>query len=174
MRHNHEEEGQCDICDGGYDAFIEHNEELIKSDYKCAVIGVGDGTFPPFTYTVGLTDMGWPELIVAGINPQIGTLLINRIVAHYLEIGVVPADGVELSGDTLDFTYPTRLKQRNDAVNTHMFQAVYRQERVEGPAPTALQIIFPDEDGRFPSDPGVDEKTVRVQLLQSDEARTLN
>lgn len=58
-----------------------------------AVIGVfptsvDDG--PPFSYTVGMTDRGLPELAVYGLDPRSAAGVLNAVAGHVLTAGELP------------------------------------------------------------------------------------
>lgn len=151
-----------------WDKFYEGVEENIRSPAKCAVVGVFDAN-PPFSYTVGLTDQGWPEFILPGLNPKTATGVINDAVKRLSEIGP-PIEGMILDQVVRD--YPVRLRPISDEQrDEYMRVAMARQVRVHGPEPRALQIVYPDAEGRWPDDPKCDPKVVFAQQLPTEEER---
>jgi hypothetical protein len=53
----------------------------------------------------------------------------------------------------------------------YMRCALGRQERVAGPEPQALQVIYPDIERRWPWDPECDPKVAFLQSLPLEEER---
>jgi hypothetical protein len=114
---------------------------------------LGDDHSPPWAYSIGL----WrshrsPELIVCGADPPILTSLVNTL-------GSRVADGARLEpGDLLDDVVPARLYLGPVDPTwrlTYMFavSVTYYDCRW----PPYLQVVWSDEDGRFPWEPGFHE-----------------
>lgn len=159
MSDNHEHGPECLLCDGEGPT-RERVLEMwgkIEADiaaHKCSMIGVpGDEDGPSFTYTIGLTDMGWPEIICVGMNPQTAMILINSMVAKYVESGETPE-----KGDMPDIAnLPVVLGETDQpAIEKYLCQASYRQERVGGPPVSALQLIMSDRKGELPDSTNYD------------------
>jgi hypothetical protein len=131
-------------------ALEEKIERDIASPSKCSIMGVFpiEGQSPPFpfNYTIGLSDMGWPELIMAGLDNRIAARLINEIIERCVE------------------TTPPE-EQRDK----YMCWAVDRQKRIGRAEPDALQVIFPDDEGRWPDDPECDAKVQYILSLPVEE-----
>ncbi|MFI7208458.1 DUF4262 domain-containing protein [Micromonospora aurantiaca (nom. illeg.)] len=108
-----------------------------------------DDTGSPYAYTVGLTAHGYPELLIAGLDPAISQQLLNDLAArvydraerfsHGQRIGDLIAgyDAAIIDGE------PTEQMCPGAAI------ARYGQEQVR-----VQQIVWPDPDGRFPWDDG--------------------
>jgi hypothetical protein len=154
---------------------LEKIEQDIAGERKCSLMSVfptdGDAPdFVPFTYTIGLTDMGWPELIIAGLPGHVAGSILNRVVDQCLEKFGEPVAGVVDLDEVAN--YPVRFQSISDAQrDEYMKWAVARQERVHGPEPRALQVVFPDPDGRWPDDPECEAKTAFVQQLPTEEQK---
>jgi hypothetical protein len=131
-----------------YDSFTANVEGHIAATGQ-SVIGVfGDGISPTFSYTIGRTDRGKPELIAVGLPPATAQAIFNSI-----NDGMEP----ETVGEVIEgvANFPLRLGAVSDAaIDEYMVQAVARQERVAGPRPAALQVVYPDPEGRYPGDEG--------------------
>lgn len=52
-----------------------------------------DRAHAPFAYTVGLSDAGLPELVVAGMSDLCSAELLNAVGFHYLHAEPVPEHG---------------------------------------------------------------------------------
>lgn len=99
---------------------------------------------PPFTYTVGLTAMGHPELLVHGLRASASAPLLNhlgdRIAAgqsfHHMQ--ALPCEGTDAQ---IAFV---RVLDTSDLV---VVGQVY-------PEVDALQVVWQDWGKRFPWDPG--------------------
>lgn len=102
----------------------------------------------PFVYTVGLSTRGWPELVLVGLDCQDGGWMVNRIVEHFENTRTAP-----VVGDMPDFfgkTYPFRLREcttRDPGFPLSVAREIY-------PDVTALQVLVPDDQHRYPGDEG--------------------
>ncbi|HEX2172884.1 MAG TPA: DUF4262 domain-containing protein, partial [Dehalococcoidia bacterium] len=104
----------------------------------------------PFTYTIGLTDKGHPELIVFGL-PGDAAHKVLIAALWKLEHGEVKEG--ELTDEILR-RYPVVFRElpADKAAEDHTFQAaVYYGRPVR-----FMQIIWPDRAGRFPWHPDCD------------------
>lgn len=64
--------------------YATHIRQLI-AEHGWAVQGVlHTATEPPFSYTVGLTGAGLPELIVVGVSHQVGVTMLNKLAQQSL------------------------------------------------------------------------------------------
>lgn len=110
-----------------------------------AVIGVfptkpADGA--PFSYTVGLTDHGLPELAIYGLEPHAAGGVLNAVAQHAIDGGEL-AHGQRLDG-LLAGELPLTVIAMNDTTELTSVRALY------GAVLAAQQIIWPDTDGRMP------------------------
>jgi hypothetical protein len=109
------------------------------------VIGVfGDDEHLDFQFTVGLTERDLPELIVYGLDSEVGTHALND-VAQRLVDGARYADG-EVVADVLDGNYRTQLWDvtwLQDPLGAAF--ALYGQDSVR-----VRQLVVPDLDDRLP------------------------
>jgi hypothetical protein len=108
-------------------------------------------TVTPFAYTVGLTAHGYPELLVAGLPPEIAHGLLNdlagrvydqaRRFAHGQRIGDLIAgyDAVIVDGPPRGDLLPGVAIAR------------YGRDQVR-----LQQVVWPDPQGRFPWQDGYD------------------
>ena len=108
------------------------------------------GVFPregdidvPFAYTVGLTEAGLPELVIAGLGwPDAGHILNDAARRH-------TADEI-LPGATVDgvASVPFRAVAAPLA-EVNMARNLYGADRVR-----AVQLVWPDAGGAYPGEPG--------------------
>lgn len=136
-------------------AALDAEQDRQVQEYGHAVQGVfGTETDPSFGYTIGLQDAGWPELIIVGLGYPNSGILLNDVVAHYRKLERAPA-----AGDVLTElgNWPLAVAPCGSAaVGEYLCRAGYRAERRGMPAPTALQLIYPDREGRWPTDADYD------------------
>jgi hypothetical protein len=107
----------------------------------------GDDRSAPFAYSVGAASLGLPELIVAGIDPATGAQLINAVLARGRTEGL--PEGVAMAGLA---NHPLILKAlTSDQAQRWLPMA---DAHHQGRPFAAMQMVYPDPDGRFPWDPG--------------------
>jgi hypothetical protein len=104
---------------------------------------------PPFAYTVGLFGLGYPELVVFGMDPGDSAGVLN-------DVGGRVRDGERvIPGELLSFTnWPHRLHVLplvNPAEVLFAANRFYRRPDHD-PVP-ALQLVWDDREGRFPWEP---------------------
>lgn len=144
-------------------------EEMIPK-FGAAIMSVfadkESGT-PPFAYTIGQFELGMPEFIVVGADgPGAGSVL-GRLLATYVMQGLKPQKGDRVRG-LLNGGFDLRLGSVDQKWfhDHYLVQSQQRHERAGHTEPlTALQLLVPDPDGRFPLDEGFD--TVMVMLQPS-------
>jgi hypothetical protein len=138
----------CWVCDHpgstGQD-YLEYLRGLLEQ--RCwIVIGVQrDRHRPPYSYTVGLTDHGQPELVVTGLPQRRATDLLNDVAAHLLHAEApAPGERVPLTGgpmlEIVQVTEPS----------VHLRVAA----EFSGPQFTAIQLVYADDRGHWPWDCG--------------------
>jgi hypothetical protein len=113
------------------------------------VLPTADDPGVAFAYTVGLTARGFPELVIAGLPPDIAHALLNDLASrvydwaarfsHGQRIGdlLVGYDAVIVDGPATEALYPGAAYAR------------YGTGRVR-----LRQVVWPDPRGRFPWEPG--------------------
>ncbi|CAM5189548.1 hypothetical protein CDEF62S_04199 [Castellaniella defragrans] len=126
-------------------------------------IAVEDEDMPPadrFVHTIGRARSGRPELIVTGADSRHAMDLISDVVAHEARAGEL-ADGCLLTA--LEARVPLLLKD----VSTDFV----RQKRVAqaasrfGSGIRIVQIVWADDQGRFPTDAAYDAVRYPQQTL---------
>lgn len=118
------------------DVIIEHGHQIMN------IFGDED---PDFSYTVGRTVKDRPELVITGdLHPDQRATILNEVAAwddeHPLEPGLIQPDGfgVALKIVAVD---PSEAEMNIAVANF-------------GDDVVALQVIWPDDQSRFPGDPG--------------------
>ncbi|HBW20243.1 MAG: DUF4262 domain-containing protein [Streptosporangiaceae bacterium] len=121
------------------------------AEHRWAVQDVDRDRFRPASaYTVGLTEHGLPELVVAGLPGCDATRLLNYVASHVLQTAALgPGDQIPLHSDpvivgpmieAVEVTVP--------AANLPVATRLYGQDL------RALQLVYADDRGHWPWDPG--------------------
>lgn len=114
-------------------------------------VGEDDGDGLPFAYTVGLAAIDEPELVIFGLLPKVAAGILN-------DMAIPVAKGQRISGWQAGLSYkifgngvPALLIEVKDS-NEYLFlsNTMYAIPG-QGPVP-ALQVLFPDANGRWPWD----------------------
>lgn len=120
-----------------------------------AVQGVfGETPEDMFSYTIGLTDKGLPELWIGTLGPQQSQPVLNGLAELALSRH---GRGEALPiGEPIDAEYsvPFRLRGPVDVEAAEAFGAV--RWAIDKPV-TLLQVLWPDNEGRFPDQDGYDQ-----------------
>ena len=135
---------QCDNPGATWHDYLAHLRELLAQ--HCWVVqGVQrERRRPPYAYTVGLAGHARPELVVTGLAYNQAADILNGIAAQLLQNGPPgPGDLVPLPGG-----------QRAEIVrvaepSVHLLVAA----AVNGPGFSALQLVYADDQGRWPWNP---------------------
>lgn len=133
----------CDHPDATHADFLDHMRGLIRR-HGWAIQGVeGDGVHPPWTYTVGLTAYGDPELVVTGMDLVPAAALLNKTIVHLGHSPrLSPGDQFRLPGQPL-----VEVVQLTDPT-AHLYTAM----NIYGLDLRALQLVYADSGGRWPWD----------------------
>lgn len=105
---------------------------------------LGSRAHAPFAYTVGLTGMGLPELLVTGLSQERAAVLLNLMAEHWRHTDRVVAHGEQL--ELLD----GRLLEVVDL--PHPEAHVLTAGSVYGDAVRAQQLVWADDRGCWPWD----------------------
>ena len=130
-------------------------------------IGIGADTestppFPSYTYSVGLTSTyEHPELVIFGVPFEIAMGILGDAAKRVRDGTLVCTDGG--SDDRLVQGFPVVFRTvPADAIREHLRIA----DVLEHDAPlSALQIIWPDPNGKFPWENGADPHYALMQPL---------
>ncbi|WP_018686466.1 DUF4262 domain-containing protein [Actinokineospora enzanensis] len=141
----------CQVCAGTQDeAFVSINEAVVGHGW--CVLGV-DGGQDEFAYTVGLGHtLDRPEVSMFGLDVEDMQHWLNHVVELSRDNGWPELDQ--------DFTgvidgVPTRLRQVDPSWGNSLFAA--STHFYLGTPPPVLQLVWPDAEGRWPWEEGVDE-----------------
>jgi hypothetical protein len=127
---------------------------------------------PGFVYTVGAAlqrevnaDDYDPELIVFGLPMNIGGSILNDVVAQHRNGQRVLVVGHRYD-DILVGYDAVFIECSPEGVDAHLTLANQLVGAArEVPRVRALQLVWPDEDGRFPWEPGFSKRLAAVQPL---------
>lgn len=100
---------------------------------------------PPWAYTVGLTEIGLPELVVTGMAVLAAGRVLDSAAACLVRFGV-PEVGVQVEVEGVGEVEVVKVEHPW----AHLFVAV----RMFGEGIRALQLVHRDEGGRWPWDRG--------------------
>lgn len=129
---------------------MECRRDIQRSGLLVIAVPPGDEGEPGFHYTVGLTEYGYPELVVYGVADEMGHWLLNNLADRVVE-GETFSDGDPVS-EMLQDNYQPRLwtvTRFKDSLGVAF--DMYGEGNV-----TARQLVLPDRENRFPWDPGYD------------------
>lgn len=145
-----------------FDDFMDRQAGLIDR-YGWAVVSVqpaeADPAAVPFAYTVGLTEYDYPELLIAGLPPELAHPLLNDMAGRVFDRAERFTTGQHIS-DLLT-GYDAVMIDGTATEDLHPGAAYvrYGTDRVR-----VQQIVWPDPQGRFPWDDDY-SKDQRVQPL---------
>lgn len=133
----------------------------INVDAAHEIIDDKEVNVPPYTYTVGLSDMAGVELFISTFSGAQISNHISGMIAQYLMLteGVVEqlkAEGelvlnnVVKTQDQRDFPLKLKLVDREKAIESHMH--LLKDEKLEtvNKEPVIIQIYVPDPKGDWP------------------------
>jgi len=127
-------------------AYMERVQTIVaEHGWMIQAVG-GSETEPGFCYTVGLSDYDHPEFIMFGLPFETAAHLLNDL-GERVRGAVKFSDGVIV--DDLLQNYPVYLMAVIDPTE-HLSVA----RKYAGGTVPALQVVWPDAEGRFPWDPG--------------------
>ncbi|MGV8847815.1 DUF4262 domain-containing protein [Tessaracoccus sp.] len=135
------------------DPFDEYDQKILDliHEHGWAIQGVfptkpGDGA--GFAYTVGLSGLPAPELIIVGLPPEVAQGILNDIAATV-------RDGKRWrAGDrSKDFVVGGLELAFIDVDDTSEHLGVANRTYPQAAPVPALQVVWPDTHGRFPWEP---------------------
>lgn len=126
----------------------------------------GGGPFPHYSYTIGLSEKGVPDLIIVGLDPQTAVTVGNRLIMKALaNASSTLAPPFEMNTDLLEVFNGTRAMlvdvPHEHAANRAFFALDYA-EAVSKPL-QAIQLLWPDRQGRFPFEDAVSPSFAAAQ-----------
>lgn len=109
---------------------------------------------PGFTYTIGLSDLGYPEMILVGVEPNQAATVLNHLAASYYLADLVPKAGDMIHGMlTEDAHIRVGSVDQRWCTENYLIQASERQKGLGRRPITAVQILFPDRHKTLPDQP---------------------
>lgn len=116
------------------------------------ILASDDG--PSYVYTVGMTLIGAPELIVFGLPPQAAASMVLTLF-NEMRMGNRPKDQKEI----IDLArVPLRLEDVSRAAIDDYTGQGDDYLTSHGHMPKYRQLMWPDEQGVFPNEKGFDER----------------
>lgn len=149
-----------------FDAYWRKVCHLIET-HGWAVQGVfGTEHTPSFSYTIGLSKLGLPEILAIGLPIDVAQSVLNNAASRLKakEISIKPQDPIEELANL-----PLAFRQDTPSKSLRWLSKGATRWTTEhgGPPPSVIQLVYPDERGRFPWDPGCRQE---IALLQDPDA----
>lgn len=139
----------------------EIREDIATFGWSGLSVGEREGC-PAFEYTVGLRQLGHPELIVFGLSPNVRHGLLSKSI-RCLEAGRGFRHGERRTDIVPGSEFAVRrVHERHFA--DHVGYAMWYQRDSALPGELeVLQVVWPDEAGLFPWERGFDQRFAREQ-----------
>jgi hypothetical protein len=136
-----------------------------------SVVGVfdPDGEDLPFSYTIGNTAHGLPELLIVGLEPRAAQNVLNALGLMMRERGTAFAnlEQVSLHAGAL----PVLMVETDDR-GTGAFAVQAAAYYADRPV-AVVQVLVPDPLGLFPGHAGCQQPYASVEVLNEDYPRLL-
>lgn len=140
--------------------------EIIERNYQqfglhiAMIFGGGSGGF---TYTVGMTGIGLPEVICFGLDGRMIGPYLNRYFVEIKSGLIKPGPGV-LSPDDNWFNMPMIIIDADaDLAREYTAQAEEFARHKGWPKPSYVQWCWPDSKGALPWEPSFEDRFKGVQ-----------
>lgn len=167
-QHQHAPGETCRECHAGSDPLdeIRNQVEEIVSRSGHAVILVTPGEdMPGHVYTVGLGDVGWPEIVLTGLYTDQGRATVNLVIDWLRRQDLRPADGMIVQ-DAVNI--PLRF-QGIDRADAYRFAKVAAERHIRKKRPhrefKIIQLMWPDRNGIFPDHDQYDGTDLPEQVV---------
>lgn len=163
--HDHDHDGECRTCarDAVEDVRTLVDDQIARHGH--AVVGVtGGADVPAHSYTVGLADVGWPELVLVGMAGEQGRMILNAAVHALRSADRRPQPGL-IVDDAV--SVPLMLHAVGSSAARWTRVAADRRIRLGKPIDghDAVQVLWPDASGRFPTDDDYDGGGLPMQVV---------
>jgi hypothetical protein len=119
----------------------------------------------PFAYTVGLTAAGHPELIIAGLPPDLGHQLLNEVAGRVHDEGARFGHGRRVSDVIVDQDLVILTGRPTGELWPGAALARYGRERLR-----LQQLVWPDPGNLFPWQEGYEPDEFRQPLIDAPSA----
>lgn len=119
----------------------------------------GSENSPPFSYTIGMTNIGAPELIVFGLPPEV---VHGAIMEYFNQLRMChrPKDG-RMIKDLWDVTMLLETVEKDEAAPYTVQADAYFEDN--GKKPTYKQMLWPDQGGKYPHQYGYNRDYRAIQ-----------
>jgi hypothetical protein len=125
-------------------AYLDHARQVIAKHGWMV-----QGVFPteavpgvPFAYTIGLSAAGLPELVIAGLPAENAAVILNAAARTHLTRQFQPGEVIGDAAQVPLFVIAAPHAEIQQARNLY------------GDEVSALQLVWPDENGHYPDEPG--------------------
>lgn len=123
---------------------------------------------PKFAYTVGMTDIGQPELVVIGLPESLAGMVFNRV---FEELRAGTRTGQETSIEKV-LSVPLLMHTADESLAYPYTVQCQRYYQERGIKPAFKQLIWPDTAGVYPHEQGFDEEMVDLQPYLCNQSST--
>lgn len=115
-----------------------------------------------YFYTVGLSDMDLPEVLVFGLPPNLAGYFLN-IIGFLMQDGRLKLEDGLINNELGNL--PFRFKHLNESESANPCFQAYEYGRTIGKPVEVFMMELPDAKGRFPDDPQCDQQMKSIQNL---------
>ncbi|WP_249037931.1 DUF4262 domain-containing protein [Actinoplanes italicus] len=153
------------------DDFFDEQSEIIEKFGWAVVHVVPTEDDPPdtvpFAYTVGLTGYGFPELVIAGLPPETGHVLLNEMAGRVCDEGLLLRHGHRIRG----LLEGQDVRVVGGEISEVLFPGAALMRYGDGRV-RLLQLTWPDPKDRFPWQSGYDsgdypQPTIGAMLVRT-------
>jgi hypothetical protein len=137
-------------------------EEHIK-EYGFTVMNIfaGEDGSPAYAYTIGNFRLDWPEILLIGnLGQRAPMMMIHAVIDAWRQAGRPSAGDIKVEGLNIPCV-------RMKVVAPHVAQQRYTKQvrHFKGDENyTVMQLLWPDDQGHFPDEPGYNPKFVQPIL----------
>lgn len=127
--------------------YIDNHLKPLIAEHRWAVQGCVPGSpeEPAWFYTIGLTGMGLPELVVVGLPEQYAIPVLNEVAGRHIADPLPPGGEIDMDGLKMRIV---GVDQDEVAGRLIFAESVYGAGNV-----TAVQVLWSDKDGFWPDQP---------------------
>ena len=122
---------------------------------------LGTATTPPYSYTIGLSKVGKPDLVMKGIGSQYSDQILSAIASRIHSGSLTGFDGERVEKAS---SSPLILKSVPHAMKDFYLGAL-RFAQANQLTLSILQVAWPDESGKFQWEDGFDPWMGELQRL---------
>lgn len=136
----------CEHPNAKWPDYLDHMRGLIDRIGWAVNAVERSGLHPPWSYTVGLTEAGRPELVATGLSEVHGRVMLDDVASHLMHSDTVltPGEQIPLVGGPLIEIVELPEPSAHLYVATELYGKQIR----------ALQLVHADDRGHWPWDVG--------------------